>query len=261
MAQKKIQPDFSKHNNHRIQEDAQQLFAESTKSPVGNSQGNTAHRALDPNRTRDGILRSYDAKNATRARNARLENIEAIKEFSTRDQQRREREQVKRDLVSSIPSRNVNPETSTFRGRPSGMRRPTRPTSTSDRMHDEAMEQRKRVENERLRRDALLHRSGDRELIDGRGSIDSRALNERNELVGYTIDANDAHEPDVDSIESGTKWVSRNGQDIRSYSDSITSRSDLHGARQGLSSISAPVKVLGILIIVLLIILCFLLFF
>lgn len=53
-------------------------------------------------------------------------------------------------------------------------------------------------------------RSGSRELIDARGSIDSRAFSERREIVGYTIDERDRHDPILDnSAESSTRWRSR----------------------------------------------------
>lgn len=67
-------------------------------------------------------------------------------------------------------------------------------------------------EAQRALRDARSHRSADREVIDGRGSIDSRAFNEKNELVGYTIDERDRHDPMLDVNESKSRWRSHDGQ-------------------------------------------------
>ncbi len=57
-------------------------------------------------------------------------------------------------------------------------------------------------------------RSGIRQLIDGRGSIDSRAFNERREIVGYTIDDRDRHDPMVDALESRSRWRSQDGLSV-----------------------------------------------
>lgn len=57
-------------------------------------------------------------------------------------------------------------------------------------------------------------RSSDRQLIDARGSIDSRAFNERREIVGYTIDARDRHDPMLDAPETGSRWRSQDGLSV-----------------------------------------------
>ena len=67
-------------------------------------------------------------------------------------------------------------------------------------------------EAQRALRDARQRRNANREVIDGRGSIDSRAFNEKNELVGYTIDEHDRHEPMVDVSESKSRWRSHDGR-------------------------------------------------
>lgn len=55
---------------------------------------------------------------------------------------------------------------------------------------------------------------GNRDLIDGRGSIDSRAFNERREIVGYTIDDRDRHDPMLDTTDSHSRWRSQDGYDV-----------------------------------------------
>lgn len=70
-------------------------------------------------------------------------------------------------------------------------------------------------EARRRARDARQRgRSGNRELIDGRGSIDSRAFNERREIVGYTIDERDRHDPMIDAPESNSRWRSQDGYNV-----------------------------------------------
>lgn len=110
-------------------------------------------------------------------------------------------------------------------------------------------------------------RGGDREVIDGRGSIDSRAFNERNVLVGYTVDSRDQHEPAIDHPEGRSRWRSQPGHgtmaasrktDLRSLSDTISGRSDYQG-QHGREPLPLSIKLLGGLIVVLLVILVVLL--
>lgn len=108
----------------------------------------------------DRIVQSYAAKDAARARNARMRMQNPIENDAIQDGRRRD------------------------------------------------------WEAQRALRDARQHRSANREIIDGRGSIDSRALNERNQLVGYTIDERDRHEPMVDVNESRSRWRSHDGQAV-----------------------------------------------
>lgn len=96
-------------------------------------------------------------------------------------------------------------------------------------------EEQRRIRNNRGRNDK------NREVIDGRGSIDSRAFNERQELVGYTIDERDQHEPMLDTSETGAKWRSHDGYDVSrhrismgsSYTPSRPSQIGIQGGRMG----------------------------
>ena len=73
-------------------------------------------------------------------------------------------------------------------------------------------------EFERASRDALsgshYGRGGNREVIDARGSIDSRAFSEKDQLIGYSIEDEDKPEPVIDAslAQSQTRWHSRAGQ-------------------------------------------------
>lgn len=78
-------------------------------------------------------------------------------------------------------------------------------------------------EFERASRDALsgstYGRRGEREIIDARGSIDSRAFSERDQLIGYSIDEDDKPEPAIDASLTQTRWHSRAGQGFDNVPD------------------------------------------
>ena len=82
------------------------------------------------------------------------------------------------------------------RGRPIRLVRRVRtrvvPPLSSQESYDRTRSSMENYERARASRDALSEtrrtRTPNREVIDGRGSIDSRAFNETHELVGYSID-------------------------------------------------------------------------
>lgn len=78
-------------------------------------------------------------------------------------------------------------------------------------------------EFERASRDALssahVGRSANREVIDARGSIDSRAFHERDQIMGYSIEEQDKPEPAIDASLHQTRWHSRAGQGFDSVPD------------------------------------------
>ena len=88
-------------------------------------------------------------------------------------------------------------------------------------------------ERARASRDALSEtrrtRTPNREVIDGRGSIDSRAFNETHELVGYSIDDRDRPKAAVDASFSKTRWHSRAGQGFPDVPDSAPPVTPPHG--------------------------------
>lgn len=129
--------------------------------------------------SRDALLRTYRERDELRARNARnrSQNLTST---------RRPLDSDPRHPLSTQESRDL--------------------TQMSREAHEEARAQR----NARIQQSA--GRTTNRELIDGRGSIDSRAFNEHNELVGYSIDKKDKPEPLVDAIDAGTRWSSRGRQ-------------------------------------------------
>ncbi len=66
-------------------------------------------------------------------------------------------------------------------------------------------------------------RGGSREVIDARGSIDSRTFNETHEISSTTKDARDRHSAELDSM-SHTSWRSRAGQGFDSVPDAGAAR-------------------------------------
>ena len=133
-------------------------------------------------------------------------------------------------------------------------------------------------ERARASRDALSEtrrsRALNREVIDGRGSIDSRTFNESHQISGYSHDDRDRH--------ARTNWRSRAGQGFEAVSDggvsaplrsraSRASEVGFSGVMSGRANYSAPsgplaavpsfLKVTVPIIVVLLAIILFLIFF
>lgn len=75
-----------------------------------------------------------------------------------------------------------------------------------------------------VHRGAHVRRSGvSREVIDARGSIDSRTFNETHEISSTTKDVRDRHAAELDSM-SHTSWHSRAGQGFDAVPDAGAAR-------------------------------------
>lgn len=141
-------------------------------------------------------------------------------------------------------------------------------------------------ERARASRDALSEtrrsRALNREVIDGRGSIDSRTFNESHQISDYSHDDRDRHDPMIDTVAARTNWRSRAGQGFEAVSDggvsaplrsraSRASEVGFSGVMSGRANYSAPsgplaavpsfLKVTVPIIVVLLAIILFLIFF
>lgn len=247
-----------------------------------------------PRPSRDTLVQMYNAQNATRARNARMYSQEAMQGFQQREAAAKERRQqreafaarsreeqlaaAREGRTSSTANAHMTQAQAQQRARDLRAMSRVRQPLTSQESHDQTQMSREAYEHERARRDVLsmtrLNRTSNREVIDGRGSIDSRAFNEKNELVGYSIDDRDKPDPLVDSNDSSSRWNSHAGQgfmspegkgarrnaDLGSLSDAISGRSDYRSAKPGFADIPLSVKLLSLLIVVLLIVLVVLLF-
>jgi hypothetical protein len=144
---------------------------------------------------------------------------------------------------------------------------------TSQESYDRTRNSMEHYEQARAMRDALspqrMSRTTNREVIDGRGSVDSRAFNELNELVGYSIDERDktSNTSIYDSNQSREHWQSHRGDGSgRKRRTKVgngvpsTNLSPARGITQAGSSIPPFVKIAVPVIVILIIILLFILF-
>ncbi len=245
--------------------------------------------------SRESIVSSYAAQDAARARNARMHSQEAAKAYNENSLRLKERESQRRILEArraeqeriEADKRKVQRDQEAANARTSSSiheqeahdihraHRVVRPM-TSQEFRSRTMMSRDAYERERDARDALSStrssRTSNRDVIDGRGSIDSRAFDEQRRLVGYSVDESDKPAPAVDASNPKAKWHSHAGQgfqssrpkvnrrlDLGSLSDSISGSANYGKGNQGFSSLPPFVKlaipVLVILVVVLLFIL------
>ncbi|MDO4289693.1 MAG: hypothetical protein Q4C41_00490 [Eggerthellaceae bacterium] len=214
-------------------------------SRPGGSRGTVTSRP-----SRDSILQSYAAQDAERARNARMYSqavSQVYQENSSRANdraaQRAQLEQRRREREAELAVQRAALEASRAAEREADARRggaaagasgqggvPVRPRVrvvpplSSQESYDRTRSSMESYERARASRDALsasrAGRSTNREVIDARGSIDSRAFNEQGELVGYTTDERDKPRAAVDDSFTQTRWHSRAGQGFSDVPDS-----------------------------------------
>lgn len=240
-------------------------------------------------KSRERIVRTYAAQDAERARNARVysqEAAQAYKENAARakeraaqrraiDAQRREQEAFRAAQRAQQREADMANARSRANMQERQLRSSTPRTRVNNPLSSQESQERTRMsmesyERERAARDVLSsssRRTTNREIIDGRGSIDSRALNERNELVGYTIDERDQHDPMLDVNETKNRWKSHAGQGFvdspnRTPTRRVIQSSPLGGSDSNgsfLAGIPMIVKILVPVIIILAIVLFFIL--
>ena len=186
--------------------------------------------------SRESIMESYAAQDQARARSARMRNQESYKDFQQSAARNRERRDRQRELELRMreeermraEERRQQREQDQARlrseaaleqrrGSSVGPRRVVEPLSSQE-SHDRYEMSRQAYERERQNRDVLSPerplRGGNREVIDGRGSIDSRAFNERQALVSYSIDESDRPDPMIDASNPKAKWRSHSSMDV-----------------------------------------------
>jgi hypothetical protein len=148
------------------------------------------------------------------------------------------------------------------------------PPLSSQESHDLTRSSRESYERARASRDALSEsrrgRSLNREVIDGRGSIDSRTFNESHQISGFAREEEDRHDPMIDTVTSHKSWQSRAGQGFVSPMNSqqggvgfsggvMSGRADYGPQQHGFSAIPLFLKVAIPVIVVLLVVLVVLL--
>lgn len=179
--------------------------------------------------SREAILQSYAAEDAQRAEMARQRARDMFVEYAqnttraaTRASQRAEllaRQQDQRVLERQLEQDAViarqRAAQQQARDQLADRQRAVEPLSSKE-SQERTRTWQENYEYQRATRDPLMRaqygRGGNREVIDGRGSIDSRAFNEYQMLVGYTIDEHDRRDPELSSVESSLRWRSRAGQ-------------------------------------------------
>jgi hypothetical protein len=273
--------------------------AASTGTAGANSQQITAEHSAQIAQQRealsqraDQIRRTYAAQDAERARNARMysqevgaeykESAERARERVARKEaleaQRREQEAIRaaqraqhREMEAARARTEANTHEREFRAT-TPRKRAVSPL-TSQESYDRTRNSMEHYEQARAMRDALspqrMSRTTNREVIDGRGSVDSRAFNELNELVGYSIDERDktSNTSIYDSNQSREHWQSHRGDGSgRKRRTKVgngvpsTNLSPTRGITQAGSSIPPFVKIAVPVIVILIIILLFILF-
>lgn len=246
--------------------------------------------------SRDSIVSSYAAEGAERARNARMYSQQASKLYrenslrtKERENQRRiyeaqqaeeERKQAqRRQLKRELEQANARTSSSIHEQEAHGnfrSHRVARPLSTQESQH-RALASRDAYEQARQDRDALSPvrtsaRSTNRDIIDARGSFDSRAFSEQNKILSYSVNEEDKPSPRVDTTKSKSRWRSHSSGDARlhprvsrrfdfgSLSDSITGRSSFTRTQRGWASFPPFVRVAIPVLVILLAVLLFLMF-
>lgn len=179
--------------------------------------------------SREAILQSYAAEDAQRAEDARQRARDISAEYAqntsraaSRAAQRAEllaRQQDQRVLERQLEQDAViarqRAAQQQARSQLAERQRAVEPLSSKE-SQERTRTWQENYEYQRATRDPLMRaqygRGNNREVIDGRGSFDSRAFNEHQMLVGYAIDERDRHDPELSSVDSNLRWQSRAGQ-------------------------------------------------
>lgn len=266
--------------------------------PAGGRQPQGSRGKITTRPSRESILQSYASQDEMRARNARLRSQQAAQSYvasaAQRDAdrmarqealaaQQREQEAYRAQREAERAARlqgAAGPSVSASR------RTRVVPPLSSQESYDMTRSSMESYERARASRDALSEtrrsRALNREVIDGRGSIDSRTFNESHQISDYSHDDRDRHDPMIDTVAARTNWRSRAGQGFEAVSDggvsaplrsraSRASEVGFSGVMSGRANYSAPsgplaavpsfLKVTVPIIVVLLAIILFLIFF
>lgn len=207
--------------------------------------------------SRESILESYASQDEMRARDARVYSQAASRSYAVnaaaRDAERRARQEaliaqqreqeayraqreakIAEQRAAARRSEQGSAQSSRSSSQSYQPSRPQRrervvPPLSSQESYDLTRSSMASYERARASRDALSEsrrgRATNREVIDGRGSIDSRTFNESQQISAYVRDDRDAHDPMLDTMESRVTWNSRAGQGFDSVPDSGAARS------------------------------------
>ena len=208
-------------------------------------------------KTREAILREYDEENASKARYARLkaqesslihkQNAERAKQRSAQraayDAKRKEEEALRaqrraaqRELAAAQARCDAEKHAS------ESMRTRQRSRVVEPLSSQEYQERTRRnfehYEHQRAIRDPYSNvpkQNGKREVIDGRGTIDSRAFHEYNLITDMTISDEDQHEATLTTTQSPKRWKTR----------ASNTASNIESGNQQMFKGSLPAKTFG----------------
>lgn len=182
--------------------------------------------------SRESILQSYASQDEMRARNARMYSQAAAQSYAAsaaqRDADRRARQEALAAQQREQEALRAAREAQRPRPVPGTPQRRTRvvPPLSSQESYDLTRSSQESYERARASRDALSEerrgRALNREVIDGRGSIDSRTFNESHQISGYSRDDRDRPDPMLDTVSSRTNWRSRAGQGFETSPDAAS---------------------------------------
>ena len=195
--------------------------------PAGGRQPQGSRGKITTRPSRESILQSYASQDEMRARNARLRSQQAAQSVAASAAQR-DADRVARQEALAAQQREQEAlraqreaERMARRGQgaaPAPAPRRTRvvPPLSSQESYDLTRSSMESYERARASRDALSEtrrgRALNREVIDGRGSIDSRTFNESHQISAYSRDDRDRPDPMLDTVSGRTSWRSRAGQ-------------------------------------------------
>ena len=226
-------------------------------------------------RTRDELVRTYNSQNTKRARGARARSNDTLartRATRTRAEQRRTRfdEIRKEELEMSAKRRAQERDIAASEARTSAginmndsrvTRRnpPTKPLSSQE-SREKTQRNLEHYEKERAARDPFQQEkpiSQKREVIDGRGTIDSRAFSENQIITHKAINKDDRHNPELSSTASSNRWKTRSQRlDVPKHAtSSLGGKQAFTGAnlRDNLEDLPTFVKVSIPIILILLI--------
>lgn len=236
--------------------------------------------------SRESILQSYASQDELRARNARMRSQQAAQSYvasaAQRDADRAARQEAliaqqreQEALRAQREAERIARQQQRQQAAAAQRRARVVPPLSSQESYDLTRSSMESYERARASRDALSEsrrgRAQNREVIDGRGSIDSRTFNESQQISGYSRDERDRPDPMVDTVNSRTSWRSRAGQGFDMAPDTSlmgrarrgrSSAPGGYGAQPGAASgLPTFLKVTLPIIAILLLVILFLLFF
>ncbi len=227
---------------------------------------------------RDEIVREYNQQSASRARWARLSAQDALKthmqnsakakarelERAELENKRKERSEIEarrraqaRDRAASEARTDASANEHSDRSRRQTPRRVVAPLSSKE-YQEKTRRSFEHYERERALRDPYSRSAKsntNREVIDGRGTIDSRAFNELEIITNKTIDKQDRHEASVTVNDSSRRWRTTEASFSSSFSNSRDSEGNIAGMlgfyKQLPPFVQISIPVIALLVIIL----------